>query len=107
MKILENIREIRMQKGIKQEVIASAFNLDTSVVSNIETGKRKLRVEELEILANALGVSVIDLFTWPVKYVPANEIGKLPKTILQVELTKDKQEQVLRLVFGENYSKLL
>lgn len=107
MKVSENIRKIRTQKGFTQQVIADALHCDDSVISNIENGKRELRVEELDIIANSLGVSVVDLFTWPVKYVPANEVGKLPKTTLQVELTKDKQEQVLRLVFGDNYSKLL
>ena len=50
MEIFEAIKEIRLQKGINQQIIADALNLDVAVVSNIEKGKRDLRVKELEII---------------------------------------------------------
>ena len=65
MKAIENIKKIRLDKGIPQKKIADALNLDNAVVSNIENGKRELKVSELEIIANCLEVSIIDLFTYP------------------------------------------
>ena len=75
MNAIENIRLIRVEKGIPQKKIADALNVDISVISNIETGKRELKVSELEIIAKSLEVSVIDLFTYPEKYVSINNIN--------------------------------
>lgn len=108
MDIIKNIREIRTQKGLNQSVIADALNVDTAVVSNIENGKRELKVSELEKIANALKVSVIDLLTYPKIYVEAtSSVAEPIEAILQIRLRKDKKEQVLKLVFGENNLEIL
>ncbi len=75
MKIINNIREIRLQRGITQEYIAEALNVDASVVSNIEKGKRELRVSELEIIASALEVDVLYLFTYPNVFVDRDKFA--------------------------------
>jgi transcriptional regulator with XRE-family HTH domain len=41
--VVKNIKDIRIEKSIGQQVIADALNLDISAVSNIENGKRELR----------------------------------------------------------------
>lgn len=108
MEIFEAIKEIRLQKGINQQNIADALNLDVAVVSNIEKGKRDLRVKELEIISNALNVSVIDLFTYPDKYIKVSNKDDEPiEAILQIKLRKDKKDQVLKLVFGDNDIEIL
>lgn len=108
MNVIENIRKIRLNKGINQQVIADALNVDVAVISNIEKGKRELKVSELEIISNALEVSVLDLFTYPKKYVEAEDSSSEPlEAILQIKLRKDKKDQVLKLVFGENNLEIL
>jgi transcriptional regulator with XRE-family HTH domain len=109
MDIVKNISEIRKQKGKNQEVIADALNVDVSVVSNIEKGKRELKVSELEKIANALEVDVLYLMTYPHVYVKKeNEIKQEPvEAILQIRLQSDKKDQVLKLVFGENNLEIL
>ena len=108
MDIIKNIREIRAQKGFNQTVIAEALHVDTAVVSNIENGKRELKVSELEKIAIALRTSVLDLITYPKTYVEATSIVPEPvEAILQIRLRKDKREQVLKLVFGENNLEIL
>ena len=108
MEIYESIREIRLQKSINQQVIADALNLDVAVISNIEKGKRDLRVKELEIISKVLGMSVIDLFTYPDKYVKVSQKeDEQIEAILQIKLRKDKKDQVLKLVFGENNIEIL
>ena len=108
MNAIENIRLIRVEKGIPQKKIADALNVDISVISNIETGKRELKVSELEIIAKSLEVSVIDLFTYPEKYVSINNINydDIAAT-LTIQLRKEKKDQVLRLVFGDNNLEIL
>ena len=76
MDIYKNIREIRLQKGINQQALADALNLDVAVISKIEKGKRDLRVKELEISSNVLGLTVVDLLTYPQQYVNIIDIPR-------------------------------
>jgi transcriptional regulator with XRE-family HTH domain len=109
MNIVKNIIGIRKEKGISQEVIANALELDTAVISNIEKGKRELKVKELEIIAKALDVDVLYLFTYPHVYVmkETQKTSTPVEAILQIKLQADKKEQVLKLVFGENNLEIL
>ena len=108
MNIKRNIKELRIQKSVNQQEIADALNVDVSVISNIENGKRELKVKVLEIIANVLGVSVVDLITYPKKYVEKITNDDEPaEVVLQIKLKKDKKDQVLKLVFGENNIEIL
>ncbi|MCL2649912.1 MAG: helix-turn-helix domain-containing protein [Candidatus Azobacteroides sp.] len=103
MNVIRNIIDIRKEKGISQEFIADALHVDTSVVSNIERGKRELKVSELEIIAKALKVDVLYLLTYPHIYVKKEKDYTEPiEAILQLKLTGDKREKVLKLIFGDN-----
>ena len=101
MEVLEAIKIIRLQKSINQQVIADALNLDVAVVSNIENGKRDLTVKELKIISNVLGISSVDLFTYPDKYVKLSQKEEdQTEAILQIKLTKEKKDQIMRMLFG-------
>ncbi len=103
MNVVENIINIRKEKGISQEIIAFALHVDTAVVSNIERGKRELKVYELEIIAKVLKVDVLYLLTYPHVYVrKEKERSKPVEAILQLKLTGDKREKVLKLIFENN-----
>lgn len=108
MNAIENIKLIRLEKGIPQKIIADALNVDNSVISNIENGKRELKVSELEIIAKSLEVSIIDLFTYPDKYISVSKTkdDEIAAT-LTIQLRKEKKDQVLRLVFGDNNLEIL
>ena len=109
MDIYKNIREIRLQKGINQQALADALNLDVAVISNIEKGKRDLRVKELEIISNVLGLTVVDLLTYPQQYVNIIDIPRSDdsEVSIQIKLKKDKRDQVMRLIFGDNDIEIL
>ena len=102
-KVVENIRAIRLEKSISQQAIADALNVDVSAISNIENGKRELRVSELENIANVLRVDVIDLFTWPHHYVNSKNVEKdtREKVCVTFEVDPQKRDYLLRLVMGE------
>ena len=55
------IRQLRKESGLKLYELAERVQLDISTVSRIETGNRRLYVEELPIFAAALGCKVADL----------------------------------------------
>ena len=102
MNVIRNMIDIRKEKGISQEFIAEALHVDTSVVSNIERGKRELKVCELEKIAKALEVDVLYLLTYPQSYVKKESVQSAPaETIFQLKLTGEKREKVLQLIFGD------
>jgi transcriptional regulator with XRE-family HTH domain len=72
MNVIDNIVKIRKEKGISQEYIAFAIHCDASNWNKIENGKQQLKVNHLAKIAEVLKVEVIDLFTYPKKYVDAS-----------------------------------
>ncbi|MBF0649164.1 helix-turn-helix transcriptional regulator [Dysgonomonas sp. GY75] len=110
--ILKNIEEIRKEKGLKQAVVGSILGVSQSAYSNYITRNSDIYYNRLSQIADALGVRVIDIITYPKKYVDPdtileNALSFEEKVTLQIELKKEKKEQVLKLVFGENNLEIL
>lgn len=62
-KISDNIRKIRLKKGISQDRLSKEADLALNTIVKIETGESpNPTVETLEKIAKALGVSVAELF---------------------------------------------
>lgn len=59
--VRSRLRELRQEKGLTLEDLASKANIDTSTLSRLESGKRRLALDHLPSLADALGVRVDDL----------------------------------------------
>lgn len=107
MEINEAIKEIRLKKSLNQQVLAAALNCDIAVVSNIELGKRDVRFKELETISKVFKMPLVDLITYPDKYVKKSQKDEEVEAILQIKLRKDKKDQVLKLVFGDNNIEIL
>lgn len=56
------VRELRQAKNMSQEDFAFACDLDRTYVSGIERGKRNVALRNIEAIAEALGVSMAELF---------------------------------------------
>ena len=54
----ENIKKIRTQKKMTQGDICRALDMDRGYMSAIENGKKNITIQQLERLAQALGVAV-------------------------------------------------
>lgn len=61
--IKNNMRRIRSEKSISQEVLAEKASLDRTYISKIENGDKNASVETLVTIAYALGVTVNDLLS--------------------------------------------
>jgi transcriptional regulator with XRE-family HTH domain len=111
-KILDNIIKIRKKKGFSQEYLGSKLGMGQSGYGLIEQGERGLQYDILLQIAAAFEMDVIDVITYPQKYVNSSTILENAlcvdeKVTLQIELKKEKKEQVLKLVFGENNLEIL
>jgi len=54
----ERIRQLRIQNRYTQEAMAKALNIDRSLLSHIESGKRGCSVDILVLLSDFFGVSL-------------------------------------------------
>lgn len=61
-KVGKRIREIREQKGISQKDLSFAADLDRSYIASVESGQRNISIVNLEKIANALEVTLSELF---------------------------------------------
>ena len=57
----ERLRELRKSKGYSQEGFAYECGLDRAYVGGIERGERNLALRNIEILANALDMTISEL----------------------------------------------
>ena len=81
MEIIQNIKYIRLQRNITQEVMAESLSMDVAGYNRIENGKQELKVSQLEKIAKFLRLRVIDLFTYPEFYELRNKQNSTKVTV--------------------------
>ncbi|WP_300617076.1 helix-turn-helix transcriptional regulator [Dokdonella sp.] len=59
--LAENIRRLRREQNLSQEELADICGLHRTYVGSVERAERNVTLSSLELLAKALGVSVVDL----------------------------------------------
>ena len=62
VKIGNNIRKIRLNKGLSQEALALTSGIDRSYLGGIERGEHNVAVINLEKIAIALDIQIANLF---------------------------------------------
>jgi transcriptional regulator with XRE-family HTH domain len=64
-RVRRRLRELRTSKGMTLEEVATSARIDVSTLSRLESGKRRLALDHLPRLAEALAVSTDDLLREP------------------------------------------
>jgi transcriptional regulator with XRE-family HTH domain len=57
----QKLRKVREKAGLSQERLAELAGLHRTYVSSVERGQRNISLENVERLADALGVSMAEL----------------------------------------------
>jgi transcriptional regulator with XRE-family HTH domain len=60
-RVRRRLRELRAERGLTLEAVASRAAIDVSTLSRLESGKRRLALDHIPALAAALGVTADDL----------------------------------------------
>lgn len=107
--VVEKIRKIIVDKGITQLAASEFVGTSSSQMSKILSGEVQISIWQISNFASGLNMDVIDVFTYPDKYVKADKDSKREpvEAILQIKLRNDKKDQVLKLVFGDNNLEIL
>ena len=58
----ERLRELRKQKGLSQEALALACDLDRTYIGGVERGERNISLINIHKIADALGLNAKELF---------------------------------------------
>lgn len=62
-KIGQRIKELRVEKNLKQEELAWQSNIDRTYLNHVETGKRNITVASLQkIIVDGLKITLSDFF---------------------------------------------
>lgn len=96
--ILEKIKQMRESKHYSQEYVAEKLGMQQSSYGLIENGKRSLRYEQLVQIAMIFNCDVIDIITYPKKYVDSDLLGNPEKISVTFEVSPDKRDILLSLV---------
>lgn len=65
VRVRRRLRELRVQRGMTLEDVAVRASIDVSTLSRLESGKRRLALDHLPRLAEALSVSTDELLREP------------------------------------------
>jgi transcriptional regulator with XRE-family HTH domain len=60
-RVRRRLRELRAEQGLTLKQVSERANIDVSMLSRLESGKRRLALDHLAGLAGALGVTTDDL----------------------------------------------
>lgn len=61
-KLGERIRDLRKLTGLSQEKFALQINMDRTYFASVEAGKRNIAIQNIQKIAEGLGVSLSELF---------------------------------------------
>ena len=63
MEFGERVRAFRKVKGLSQEQLAMACNLDRTYIGGVERGERNVSLLNIHKICAALDISVVELFS--------------------------------------------
>ncbi|GAB3956407.1 hypothetical protein GCM10028805_46160 [Spirosoma harenae] len=97
MSISDNIRTIRVAKGLKQSDLAKALDIETSNYNRFENRGDKLTIEQVKRIANALGVTLGELLGYEDAGLP-KELEMLRERIKELEKENERLTETLGFV---------
>ena len=58
-----NMKRFRLEQDISQEKLAELSGLHRTYIGSVERGERNIAIDNMEKIANALSISLIDLLS--------------------------------------------
>ncbi|MDO4902611.1 MAG: helix-turn-helix transcriptional regulator [bacterium] len=95
--VADRVRQIRKERKLTQEALSEASKLDIKYVNKFENYRHSARLETLESLLEALGITYSEFFNFDIKADMA-----LVEELLVVlsKLPKEKQEKKIKALIA-------
>lgn len=73
--VKSNLRAILEERGIMQKQLAQGLGISDQAVSNWLNGTADVKVSRITQLCEVFNIPIVDVFTYPEKYVPESQIN--------------------------------
>lgn len=94
MKFTERIKQLREERQMPQRQLASALEIDTATYSKIEKGDRRVKAEQIVIIAEKLQADKEELLTlWLADQIPASVANEKAIVDNALKIVKKKNEK--------------
>lgn len=90
------MREIRINKGLTQEYVATIANVNVSHISNIENNRVKISLQTLVLVCNALDVTVDFVLSKEYSHTASVLDNEILKELHACDMKT--QEQILKII---------
>lgn len=98
MTVADRIKSVRLAKNLSQKEVVAAIDMGPAQYSRIENGKTDPSVTTLEKIANALGVTMAELFA---DNEPLTEVSSTDKTLMEkIKLIERLDQEERQTVFN-------
>ena len=100
--VVEKLKKIMNDRNLTQKALGDFAGITDSQMSKVFNGSVQLKLWQLSKIASNLQMEVIDIFTYPKKYVDSEKVvNNSDKVSITFEVSSDKREHLLKLVMGE------
>lgn len=101
-KIGQRIRMIRQSKGLKQGYLAKNLNLQSSLLSMYELGRREPPIKFLNIFCDYFHISLSQFFRFEVLNIEGESKSQLDEVLLKLQkIENELEEKYLEKINGK------
>lgn len=98
MPLADTIKTLRALKGVKQATIAKALGTERTNYHRIENRGNKMTLEQLEKIAQALDVTLIELLTYGEEVIYADSSERMAKLESQLHSLQEENRYLVDLL---------
>ena len=103
--VRKNLRSIIEERGISQKKIAIEVGMKQNSLSNWLSYHGDASLKKITEICKVLGISVVDALTYPVKYVPEDQVSPTCEECKRKDEIIDNLNELLRKYKQENKQK--
>lgn len=101
----QRIKQLRTEKGLKQEEVAELINVTHQTYQKWETGKTEPKVSQIQKLASVLGVNINGLFEKHEEDIDEETKNKIIETEKLTDDEKNTLNMMIEAMLIRHYSK--
>lgn len=96
-----NLKAILKEKQVLQKNVAKELGVTEQALSNWFNRKTDLSFSQITRICEVAGVSIVDAVTWPIKYVPEDEVNPACEECKRKDEMIDNLQELIRKLKAE------
>lgn len=95
--IKRNLKAILDERGIMQKQVARELGISDQAVSNWFNNSKDVKISRITQMCEVFGISIVDVFTYPEKYIPENQANPMCEECKRKEEIIENLTELLRV----------